>query len=90
LHKKEKALAIKKFVFQTLELPFFTKKSLGSGCHTLGRSLHEFFHALGFLHEHQRPDRDSFVDVHWENIRNGHAQDFAKVAQNQFVDNFVG
>ncbi|CAG5103570.1 Oidioi.mRNA.OKI2018_I69.chr1.g831.t1.cds, partial [Oikopleura dioica] len=64
--------------------------SLGSGCHTLGRSLHEFFHALGFLHEHQRPDRDNFVDIHWENIRNGHASDFSKISMNQFSDNFIG
>jgi len=25
--------------------------------------MHEFMHSLGFLHEHQRPDRDTFVEV---------------------------
>ena len=28
--------------------------------HTL---IHEILHALGLLHEHQRPDRDQYVDV---------------------------
>lgn len=31
--------------------------------------LHEIGHALGLSHEHQRSDRDDFVDVIWENIR---------------------
>ncbi|CAG5103602.1 Oidioi.mRNA.OKI2018_I69.chr1.g846.t1.cds [Oikopleura dioica] len=77
-------------VFKEDDSDSFNGASLGSGCHTLGRSLHEFFHALGFLHEHQRPDRDNFVDIHWENIRNGHASDFSKISMNQFSDNFIG
>ena len=30
--------------------------------------MHEIGHALGIYHEHQRPDRDDFVTVMWENI----------------------
>ena len=30
--------------------------------------LHEILHALGFLHEHSRGDRDQFVEVLWDNI----------------------
>lgn len=43
---------------------------LGSGCFAkgIGTVLHELLHALGLDHEHQRPDRDAFIDVHHQNI----------------------
>ena len=30
--------------------------------------IHEFFHAFGLSHTHQRPDRDDFITVHFNNI----------------------
>lgn len=33
-------------------------------------------HALGFFHEHSRPDRDEFVKVHGDNIMAGNAGAF--------------
>ncbi|XP_055010261.1 high choriolytic enzyme 2-like [Boleophthalmus pectinirostris] len=32
---------------------------------------HELLHALGFRHEHSRSDRDQYVNVLWQNIKEG-------------------
>ena len=44
---------------------------LGRGCKNRGKVTHELMHALGFFHEHTRPDRDKFVKILWENIKTG-------------------
>ncbi|KAK4296932.1 hypothetical protein Pmani_030620 [Petrolisthes manimaculis] len=41
--------------------------------------MHELLHVLGFVHEHQRPDRDDFIDIHWDRIRQGHEANFCPV-----------
>jgi hypothetical protein len=47
-------------------------------CLVSGIVYHEIMHAIGFFHEHTRPDRDSYVTVLWENIENGYEQNYYK------------
>ncbi len=50
--------------------------TLAPGCGTQ-EILHEILHALGFVHEQSRPDRDRYVQVFWENIEEKYRQQFA-------------
>ena len=35
-----------------------------------GRIVHELGHVIGFYHEHQRPDRNKYVEILWDNLIN--------------------
>ena len=45
--------------------------------------LHMIGHSLGLFHEHNRPDRDQFVEVRWNEIRAGQSNFFQKIPDNQ-------
>jgi hypothetical protein len=45
---------------------------------TLGTPIHELLHAVGFMHEQNREERDNFVRINLKNIQKGKEQNFDK------------
>ncbi|KRY47046.1 Zinc metalloproteinase nas-4 [Trichinella britovi] len=60
--------------------------SLTSNCIQEGVIIHELLHALGFIHEQSRSDRDKYVRVLWQNILPGMESEFEKYSD-QDLDN---
>lgn len=58
------------------------KQDLKLRCFTQRTITHELMHALGFLHEQMRADRDQYVTIHWSNIEPAHAYNFDKETSN--------
>ena len=57
--------------------------NMGDGCQYVGLVLHEFGHAIGYFHEHNRPDRDDVVDIMWDNIQYGKEKCFVFISLRQ-------
>ncbi|KAI6180935.1 Metalloendopeptidase [Aphelenchoides besseyi] len=57
--------------------------SLGNGCIIQGTVQHEFLHALGIQHEHQRPDRDKYIRVLYKNLESGMKPQVEKIPASQ-------
>lgn len=52
---------------------------IGTGCNPIGTVIHELLHALGMIHTMQRADRDSYVDIHHDNVLEGMEGNFVLV-----------
>lgn len=54
------------------------------GCTTLiGTCIHEMMHAVGFMHEQNRHERDGWIVVNSPNIRTGYESNFDKMSANK-------
>ncbi|XP_046387236.1 zinc metalloproteinase nas-13-like isoform X2 [Ischnura elegans] len=47
---------------------------------TVGTPIHELMHAVGFLHEQNRYERDNHVTIKWNNIQKGREINFEKAS----------
>lgn len=56
--------------------------SLASGCWRKGTVMHEIGHSIGIYHEQSRPDRDSYVQIIWNNIPQNRQFNFRKQSYN--------
>lgn len=59
--------------------------SIGNGCEQKGTIMHELLHTLGFYHEQNRYDRDSYVDINYSNVPTSRTTDFAKLTSAQMT-----
>ncbi|CRK97307.1 CLUMA_CG010702, isoform A [Clunio marinus] len=56
----------------------------------IGTVLHELLHVVGFFHEQNREDRDSYVTINSKNIRDGYQVNFAKIKKGDSTSFGVG
>ena len=58
--------------------------SMSEYCLSTGHAIHEIGHAIGLWHEHSRPDRDTYIDVLYDNIIETETDNFGKLCQEKF------
>ena len=52
-------------------------------CFTFSTIVHEIGHAIGFYHEQSRHDRDDYVVIHWDNIKQYKDGNFRKLNKDE-------
>ncbi|XP_034943060.1 bone morphogenetic protein 1-like [Chelonus insularis] len=59
--------------------------SINDECSEFGIVVHELGHAIGFYHEHTRPDRDTYVKIFTENIEPDFLHNFGVLNQKKIA-----
>jgi hypothetical protein len=57
-----------------------------AGCMKPGIIQHDLMHSLGFYHEQSRTDRDTYVDINWENIAYDNKKQFQSYSDAEVTD----
>lgn len=52
-----------------------------------GIIMHELMHTIGFYHMQSHSDRDKFVKINLENVKNGYANNF-NIYPNTIINNY--
>ncbi|RZF42636.1 hypothetical protein LSTR_LSTR001431 [Laodelphax striatellus] len=60
--------------------------NLSKKCVQHGVVVHEFLHALGFYHQQSASDRDEYIKIHWENIKEDHKHNFNRYSDSKVTD----
>lgn len=63
---------------------------VNKNCFQIGTIMHELFHTLGFQHQHSSPDRDVYVEIIKDNIKDGEYYNFKKFNESDVTDFGVG
>ena len=56
---------------------------LGFGCVYFDIVVHELGHAIGFYHEHNRPDRNDHIDINYDSIHDGYERQFNQIPEGE-------
>ena len=59
--------------------------SIDNGCAMKGHAMHEIGHALGLWHEHSRWDRDMYIRIVRENIKDNAYYNFGTISEDKWL-----
>ncbi|GAB0101018.1 hypothetical protein DMENIID0001_171350 [Sergentomyia squamirostris] len=64
----------------------FARVNLGGAwCFNQGPIVHELMHILGFAHTHLAPNRDDYVDIKWENVKDSEKSHLTKLSSKDWT-----
>lgn len=66
--------------FATFGYQEISYMNLSSICYSV--VAHELGHVIGLMHEHQRPDRDSYITINYNNVIESYRDQFYKMTSN--------
>lgn len=64
--------------------------NLNDYCMIKGGIIHELLHSLGFYHQHNAPNRDQYLKIHFENVLPGFEKQFDKLSVSDVTDYNLG